>query len=604
MRFPSISSITRKALFSLKRFPFAIVLTVITSIVAIYIVEQKDFYLRNNILTNFIFASFIVFPFFISVKLIAESFIKNKIFQYLPSLIPIVFLVFYTFWLPETAKFNDYYITISLILVLIFHLLVSFAPFLRKAKHNSFWQFNNVLFQRFLVSAFFSVVLYGGLSIALLSFNALFDFHINEDLYLELWVIIIGVFSPWFFLSGVHEKIEILESNMSYPKGLKIFTQFVLLPIVSVYLLILYAYIVKIVTQGEWPIGWVSYLVLGFSITGIFSLLLIYPLQFKKENRFIYRFSKWFYFAIFPLIILLFLAINVRISDYGITENRYFVLALAVWLVFISVYLLINKQRNIKIIPISLSVIAIVSIIGPFSAFSVSENSQFNRLKIILTENNILKNGKILKGKKEIDFKTSKNISSIVSYIVNMHGHSILQPLFTQNLDSIFVDTVRYYTKDRDIVELMGVDYFSQWDRGDENISYYYFNAGFNDNQNSMDISAYEYYFLFNDYFGDAEKEKIISINKYKFLSINGLDYYVLDDNDNRVLEINTLSFWKEKMRTYNLSHNLTKNELSFKAQNDSVSVMLLFNSINLNSADSNNIVVSNANIDVFIKIP
>ena len=602
MKFPSISSITSNALSSLKRFPFAIALTIFSSIVAIYIVEQKDFDLRNNILTNFIFASFIAFPFFISVKLIAESFIKNKLVQHLLSLVPIIFLVFYTFWLPETAKLNDYYIIISLVLILIFHLSVSFAPFLRKTKYNSFWQFNNYLFQRFLVSGLFSVVLYAGLSIALLSFDALFDFTIDSNLYFELWIIIVGIFSTWFFLSGVPKNIESLENDIFYPKGLKIFTQFVLLPIVSIYLLILYAYIVKIVTQGEWPIGWVSYLVLGFSTTGIFSLLLIYPLQFKKENKFIYTFSKWFYFAIFPLIILLFMAINVRISDYGITENRYFVLALATWLTFISVYLLITKQRNIKIIPISLSIIAIISIIGPFSAFNVSKNSQFNRLKTILTENNILIDGRVVKADKEIDFETSKDISSIVSYIVDMHGHSVLQPLFTQNLDSMFVDTVRYYDKDMKITELMGIEYISHWNRVEVDTRYYYFNVDYNDNQNPVNISDYDYYFLFDSYFGDTKNEKTVNIQNIKFASENGYNYYILDNNGNKLLEINTLNFWQQKMKKYNSTSTLSKDELSFKAQNDSISVMLLFNSFNLNKTDSNNIVVSNASLDVFIK--
>jgi len=602
MKFPSISSITSTALSSLKRFPFAIVLTIFSSIVAIYIVEQKDFDLRNNILTNFIFASFITFPFFISVKLIAESFIKNKLVQHLLSLLPITFLFFYTFWLPETAKLNDYYIIISLILILIFHLSVSFAPFLRKTKYNIFWQFNNYLFQRFLVSGLFSVVLYAGLSIALLSFNALFDFNVDSNLYLELLIIIVGIFSTWFFLSGVPKNIESLEYDIFYPKGLKIFTQFVLLPIVLIYLLILYSYIVKIVAQGEWPIGWVSYLVLGFSTTGIFSLLLIYPLQFKKENIFIYKFSKWFYFAIFPLIILLFMAINVRISDYGITENRYFVLALATWLTFISVYLLITKQRNIKIIPISLSIIAIISIIGPFSAFNISKNSQFNRLKTILTENKIIKDGRVVKADKKIDFETSKDISSIVSYIVNMHGHSVLQPLFTQNLDSMFVDTVRYYDKDMKITELMGVEYISHWNRVDVDTKYYYFNVDYNDNQNPVNISDYDYYFLFDNYFGDTKNEKIVNIQNIKFASENGYNYYILDDNGNKLLEINTLNFWQQKMKKYNSTSTLSKDELSFKAQNDSISVMLLFNSFNLNKTDSNNIVVSNASLDVFVK--
>lgn len=163
-----------------------------------------------------------------------------------------------------------------------------------------------------------------------------------------------------------------LEQSHTYPKGLKVFTQFVLLPLVTLYLVILYLYFGKIVLQWEWPQGWVSVLVLCFSIAGVLSLLLIHPIRFEAGNAWMRTFFRWFYRALFPLIILLILTIWRRVSEYGITEPRYVVLALALWLFCTALYFLLSSQKNIKFIPVTLSLVALIMAFGPFNAFQVS----------------------------------------------------------------------------------------------------------------------------------------------------------------------------------------------------------------------------------------
>jgi hypothetical protein len=187
----------------------------------------------------------------------------------------------------------------------------------------------------------------------------------------------------------------------------------------------------------QWPVGWVSYLVLGFSVAGILSLLLIHPVRFEVNNKWIPTFSRFFYYALFPLLVLLFFAIQRRISDYGITELRYFVLLLALWLFFIVIYFSISKQKSIKIIPKSLCLIAFLAAYGPWSAFSVSLKSQKNVLLHLLAKNNLLVNGKLIKATKQPSFKDRKQISSILDYLSKTHGYQTLQPFFTINLDSL-----------------------------------------------------------------------------------------------------------------------------------------------------------------------
>ena len=126
-------------------------------------------------------------------------------------------------------------------------------------------------------------------------------------------------------LEAVEENLDELEASTTYPKGLKIFTQYVLLPLVSLYLVILYSYEIKIYFTSHWPEGWGTYLVLCFSVSGILSLLLIWPLRNEEGQHWIKNFTRFFYFALFPLILLLALAIYKRILQYGITEYSYFI---------------------------------------------------------------------------------------------------------------------------------------------------------------------------------------------------------------------------------------------------------------------------------------
>jgi len=198
-------------------------------------------------------------------------------------------------------------------------------------------------------------------------------------------------------------------------------------------------YLGKIILQWNLPMGWVSYLVIGFSTAGIFSLLLIYPLKDKSENKWIKIFSRSFYLSLLPLIVLLFLAIFKRTGEYGITERRYFVIVLAFWLSAITIYFIFNKFRNIKIIPVSLCLIAVLTSFGPWSAFSVSQRSQVARLEEILLKNKMLVDGKIVKAKEELPKEETQDVYSIIEFLYHRKKLNLIQPWFIQNIDSVII---------------------------------------------------------------------------------------------------------------------------------------------------------------------
>ena len=226
------------------------------------------------------------------------------------------------------------------------------------------------------------------------------------------------------------------------------------------YLTILYVYSIKVLIEWEWPQGWIGWLVLSFSVLGILALLLLWPLSRRQENGWIPRFTRWFYIAILPLIGLLFAAIFRRISEYGITENRYFVLVLAIWLTGISLYFLLSKKKNIKVIPFSLALLSLIVSFGYWSAFSVSARSQAGRFGELLEKNGMLVDGKVSPATPGgLSDMERADMRSIITYLSERHQTDLLEeylPVGTTLPASVSRDTYGY---SEEVARLFDLDY-------------------------------------------------------------------------------------------------------------------------------------------------
>lgn len=517
MKLPSLDSLINKSTATLKRFPIAIFFAfagagflMLLLHLPYQLLESHHYYWNITMSCYLGLLLFIALPVFSERALLSKT---SNVFLQMGGLV-LIFTNY--FFLP------DHFMIISVIRFTLFsiglHLLISFVPFIKSGELNGFWQYNKIIFLRILTSALYSGVLYVGLALAILAINELFKADINGKVYGDLWIFLAAVFNTWFFLAGFPSEMKELESRTDYPKGLKIFTQYVLLPLITVYLLILYAYMFKIIFSVQWPVGWVSYLVLGFSIAGILSLLLIHPIRNDEENKWMLVFSRFFYFAIFPLIILLFLAIKRRISDYGITENRYFILVLALWLVFIAGYFLISKTKNIKLIPLSLCMITFLTSFGPWGAFHVSLKSQQNHLTTLLEKNKLLVAGKVKKSEVKISFNDHKEISSVIEYIAEVHGYEKLQPYFVQNLDSLMaIDSTilknrNTYEQSNKILALMNISYVNSYQTNvteEESVDYR------SETTASFDIKGYDYFISDFRVYKDDVKDTLCS--SYRF---------------------------------------------------------------------------------------
>ncbi|MGZ5210041.1 MAG: DUF4153 domain-containing protein, partial [Kaistella sp.] len=98
----------------------------------------------------------------------------------------VIFLIFFYFLLPKDEKyFTERYIFLILPTFILSHLLVSFIAFFGKEKEMNFWQYNKNLFLNLFLTAVFTGVLTGGVELAILAVDKLFDFNFNERYYIE-----------------------------------------------------------------------------------------------------------------------------------------------------------------------------------------------------------------------------------------------------------------------------------------------------------------------------------------------------------------------------------------------------------------------------------
>jgi hypothetical protein len=603
MKIPSLKVLFESTKETFLRFPFVILVSLVGSAFMIYLIGQP-YDRREDVhhLYNVVIACSLGISFLLSLKFICERIKTSRIITFVIQAAGLVLLIAYYFSLPAEPGFVD--IIRYLLFLIAAHLLASFSPFLNKnftTERNGFWQFNLNLFIRILITGVYSGVLYAGLSIAILSFDKLFNVNFIPEIYGQLFFFILGVFNTWFFLSGLPENPDELESLDFYPKGLKIFTQYVMLPLVIIYLLILYLYMGKIIIQWQLPVGWVSYLILGFSTTGIFSLLLIEPLREKEGINWIRIFSKWFYIILFPLIILLFTAILRRTGEYGITERRYFVFVLACWLTFMAVYFSASKVKNIKIIPYSLCIIAFLTSFGPWSAFSVSERSQYSRLEEILTRNNILVNGKIVKAVTPIPEEEAQDVSSVVQFFNERKSLDRIQPWFDIKLDTLKPEVVNNVHKSREarITELMGVDYSLYKKNFMQGNKYFYFNLK---DFGNITIKGFDYAVDYKYYSYEKEKNGTIFLLDSAEVKI---DYN--QDSQELLFVKNKIQICSVKLEKFfedlrNAKKELSLKDLSLDGENDKIKYKIIFENVN-GERDNDRNKITSINTDIYLKL-
>jgi hypothetical protein len=261
------------------------------------------------------------------------------------------------------------------------HFLVATLPFLGQPETRGYWQYNRRLLLGFLRANVFSLVLYLGLVVALVALDKLFGVDVPSKLYTRLYIVVVFVVNTGIFLAAVPRGLRHLVNDDTYPGVLKVFAQYILTPLVFIYLLMLLAYLVKIVAGGEWPSGWIGWLVTSVSVAGLLGFLLVHPLRNDEGEAWIHTYTRWLFIGLIPAAVVLLVAFWKRVLPYGWTEPRLLAVLLGFWLLLMAISYTLRRDAGIRRIPLSLGALFLITLYGPLSVTNLSVSSQSKRFR-------------------------------------------------------------------------------------------------------------------------------------------------------------------------------------------------------------------------------
>lgn len=441
MKLPSLSLLADAFVGALRRFPLTMLSAAVACGGLIWLVEEGD-----DPAVKLWLPAMLGLPLFTAITAFGEAFGLKGWRFWAPQVAAAGLLVFYHFQLdPGKTNFEHVDLPQYFGFLAIAHLLSAAAPYLKRSRVEDFWEFNKTLFANFIVGAVYTLILHAGLALAILAVDQLFDLNIDPEIYLHLFFVLGLIFFSAFFLHHFPQDFETEDDEHTYTTVFVNLCKFILIPIVGLYFLILYVYGGKIIAMWELPRGWVSSLVIGFSVAGIFTYLLNYRLPAFDSSDAVRLYHKWFWPVLLPLTVLLFVAIGRRISDYGITEERFYVAHAGVWLLVMGLYFLFSKNDNIKFIPLSLAAFILVAVAGPFSANRVARRSQVTIIRELLTKNGRFDGTQVQKRTTPLFGEDAERIISAMSYLESRDALDDIQPWLPMHHDS-FPDGQETYT--------------------------------------------------------------------------------------------------------------------------------------------------------------
>lgn len=265
-------------------------------------------------------------------------------------------------------------------------------PFEKNNQGFTYRNFTN-LFHIGLATAVWLLV-FGLVAAILFTITTLFNVEFSDSFYSHFYTSL-GIFTqPLFFLVFQQRQAK---SEMTLNRIFEILVNFVLAPALMIFTVLLYAYVVQIIFEGVLPKGMLANITLPYLLGG----LGVYALRSICAKARWETFFKFYpYLAIVP-IVLLWLAIDRRISAYAWTEQRIYLVALAAAITIAYAILTVPKIRQYRLIS-AVVMVAIFSMTWVVKPKEIAYQSQTERFEQLLTKLNLSdSSGKI---RDDVDF--------------------------------------------------------------------------------------------------------------------------------------------------------------------------------------------------------
>ena len=291
-------------------------------------------------------------------------------------------------------------------------------PFEKNNQGFTYRNFTN-LFHLGLATAVWLLV-FGLVAAILFTITTLFNVEFSYSFYSHFYTSL-GIFTqPLFFLVFQQRQAK---SEMTLNRIFEILVNFVLAPALMIFTVLLYAYVVQIIFEGVLPKGMLANITLPYLLGG----LGVYALRSICAKARWETFFKFYpYLSIVP-IVLLWLAIDRRISAYAWTEQRIYLVALATAITIAYAILIVPKARQYRLISgvVMVAIFAMTWIVKPQEIAYQSQTARFEQLlkKLNLSDSS----GKIrddvdfderLENMPKSELKDWKELDSVSDYLL------------------------------------------------------------------------------------------------------------------------------------------------------------------------------------------
>lgn len=362
---------------------------------------------------------------------------------------------------------------------------------------------HNINFKEYILKIFANIfntsITYLFLNIGLTLITAIF-----VELILNSWghilgriqVLLLGLFFTPALINSLWNVKE-KEVNV-FLQGL---VKYVLLPLVTIAMLIIYIYIIKILALRQIPSNMIFRILAGIFIVA-------FPIwnmaeNFKEKNKLIEKVTKILPYLYMPFILLEIYSLYVRVAEFGITPIRYFGVMFIIMQIIALALTVIKKGEKLSQIFIDMAVLVLIAFILPLNYNRVSILSQKSILKSEFPETLEYE---------ELSKESKQRVYGAYTYLVKNNGAEYIPEYVKQHKNEIYNET--YYQNEKNNTETIT----------------------FNSNKNELDISKYS-----------------------KLVEIKRIDYEENFKNEKFIKELVRNAMDSEDAKEYIENHNLIK---------------------------------------------
>ena len=566
---------------TVNRFPLTIILLIAAAASNTIGIESENDLVYTHLLSAFLVGA----AAFVVLQMLYERFFENPLLRLVFAVISVAGSVLYYLCI---RNFNwNTEISVRTI-VLFFVLLIAFLwiPVIR-----SRYNFNEsflVVFKGFFTTLLYDGVLYLGIVLIVSTINLLIR-RLDDQILLHALNIIVLIIAPAYLLTILPVypgKRELLidkdstsnpekaeqpseEQSVTYikkmitPNKLLIsLITYVVIPITEVFTVILLLYIVINIREEFWTDNLMEPLLVSYSIT----VIVVYLLASTIQHSFAKYFRRIFPKVLIPLVLFQTVSSILKISEAGITYGRYYVILFGVFAVIAGIcFCVLPVHKNGVIAPILMGM-ALLSILPPVDAFTVSRANQINRLEAALMRNNMLTEGIIIP-RSDISEKDKEDIIKAVDYIIRM-GYDKDLP---------------YLTSYSGIFEFERTFGFAQYSGADSEYQSFYASRN---TAEPVPISEFDKMLQLNVYYASPdivsdpfEKDGTSYVIRYTHRTGDGQIISIESVDGKELLSFDTYEIWKRFEEVTEKQSRPTK-DMTFTKENEEAVITLVANSV------------------------